>query len=733
MQIIESEFCVVFSGMKRQLDRETPPKLKRSHQGYVDYDVRDRDLAGGMRERREGSSGRYSVREGGGGSSSRGDYDTFDRISSKRHLGGREERTPVDRYRSSEQHERQPYRTLCCSNLNPRASNEAIRDELYNAFKRFNDFNVRVVHTNDQKRIAFVNFCYPDDARSAAHSAMNNLVLFDMPVRIETVYNNRPYEGHQNHYGREHAGYSEGHTRGGGYDSGSRDRDYQGQGGYRDDRGRRQNNFRDGNTGKFPYHLNHIEPEDDDKATRTLFVGNLDIEITEDQLRSVFERYGTVDDIDIKRPQQGNAYAFIKFFNLDMAHRAKVSMSGEYIGKFQCKIGYGKPSPSPCLWVGGLGQWLNVEELEREFDRFGVIHRIEWPHGKSYAYVLFDNVDAATAALKDMRGFPLGGTEHRLRVDFADLSQISGQIPAELREQLEKKNQAANASNKDAGFNRNRSSSRNEWTGNESHDSDYERSSFRGDDKRRSYSDHRAEDDDRSYRSRGRDSPIVRDRDSDRGMLSPSSKRARLSPEAGFQNNGSTTPQDGARGDAEAATSVGELARCLPVAWQGTLMLKNRTFVTRLHLVSGDARLVESLMVGGEGEPPVLRINQRLRLDQAKVDDVRSRLTAAGPSGHSVLLALDANQPPPPQRGSPSAGLQQRPLKDLVSYLKQKEAAGIIALPPKPSPGRKDAGVLHACPPCAFGNELLTQRAPRLTTEANRDDYLVIVVVLATI
>lgn len=46
-------------------------------------------------------------------------------------------------------------------------------------------------------------------------------------------------------------------------------------------------------------------PEEDDKATRTLFVGNLEYGITESMLRNTFSKYGVVQDIDIKRPMQG--------------------------------------------------------------------------------------------------------------------------------------------------------------------------------------------------------------------------------------------------------------------------------------------------------------------------------------------------------------------------------------------------------------------------------------------
>ena len=43
----------------------------------------------------------------------------------------------------------------------------------------------------------------------------------------------------------------------------------------------------------------------------------------------IFGKYGIVEDIDIKRPPPGtgNAFAFVKYQNLDMAHRAKVNFS----------------------------------------------------------------------------------------------------------------------------------------------------------------------------------------------------------------------------------------------------------------------------------------------------------------------------------------------------------------------------------------------------------------------
>uniref|UniRef100_A0A8C0VVY0 RRM domain-containing protein n=1 Tax=Cyanistes caeruleus TaxID=156563 RepID=A0A8C0VVY0_CYACU len=62
-----------------------------------------------------------------------------------------------------------------------------------------------------------------------------------------------------------------------------------------------------------------------ERATRNLFIGNLDHNVSEVELRRAFEKYGIIEEVVIKRPArgQGGAYAFLKFQNLDMAHRAK--------------------------------------------------------------------------------------------------------------------------------------------------------------------------------------------------------------------------------------------------------------------------------------------------------------------------------------------------------------------------------------------------------------------------
>ena len=233
---------------------------------------------------------------------------------------------------------------------------------------------------------------------------------------------------HRSHSSRDYESHERGRGRGSSHHHGD---DHRGGGGHRGGRGgyqgSRPNKYdRDNKKDKFPNYLDHIQPEDDPLATRTLFTGNLELNITEEEIRRIFGRYGNLLDVDIKRPPPGtgNAYAFIRYENLDMSHRAKVELSGQYIGKFQCKIGYGKVHATTKVWVGGLGCWCSPSLLWKEFDRFGAIKEVEYREGDSQAHVQYENIDAAQAAVQEMRGHPLGGPDKRLRIDFADLDVV---------------------------------------------------------------------------------------------------------------------------------------------------------------------------------------------------------------------------------------------------------------------------------------------------------------------
>lgn len=530
---------------------------------------------------------------------------------------------------------------------------------------------------------------------------------------------------------------------------------------------------------KFPNYLHHIPPEEDDKATRTLFIGNLEVTITDADLRRIFERYGVVEDIDVKRPPpgQGNAYAFIKFLNLDMAHRAKVEMSGQYIGKFQCKIGYGKATPTTRIWVGGLGPWTSLSHLGKEFDRFGAIRKIDFVKGDNHAYIQYDSIDAAQAACQEMRGFPLGGHDKRLRIDYADPGPYSFISPSRSG------NANSGSADQFPGNSSRRDEPGEEWA--PTHNSKFQPNSGDFNDFDRNASQPRGRDfSDETKRDRGDFQPGSGNNanwdqwwgegsqfspNSDRKPKRPRTpdgepdrkrqRRPSASPNAG--DDRISSPRRSRGGDSigrgspnyetngkddivkvtinENVTSIPELAKCCPSAWVGGLILKNSAFPSRMLFCSGDLQLVDLLMKDSNTEQTqTLRITQRLRLEKTKLDDVTRRMNIAGNSGFCLLLTTGSGSTALSQAANQLAedgsAVQQRPLRNLVSYLKQKDAAGVISLTSGKEGKEVDSkGVLYLFPPCSYALELLQRVAPNLTGDTTtKEDYLVVVVVRGT-
>ena len=379
-------------------------------------------------------------------------------------------------------------------------------------------------------------------------------------------------------------------------------------------------------------------PEDDPKATRTLFVGNIDLDWSESRIRALFDKYGRVSDVDMKRQKDGySSYAFIKFTDIQDASRAKEGLNGYQMGRNVLKIGYGKGVMSHRIWVGGLGSWTKTTDLEKEFDRFGKITKLDYSEGEYHAYVRFESLDAATSAFSSMKGYPLGGPEHRITVDFADPGSPE------------------------------RSNSRRKFDS-ESVRSDTEQT----------------EDGEKSRTNGAKPSP---------------KKRA------------------SSKSKAQKVESLSELCNRYPIAWKGSIVLKTNAFSVKLFLVGGDPAVAEKLLVNSS-IGSTIRVTQRLKLEKQKLDQLNQKLLAAGVSGHCILVAMASSQ-----TTELADDIVHRPLKHLLQYFVQKQAAGISTIK-----ANDQQGVLHTFPPCEFAQAKLLKAAPTLNPETG-EDYLVMILV----
>lgn len=700
------------------------------------------------------------------------------------------------------------YRTLKISELGSQLNDDEIEDGLFHEFKKFGDVSVKMSRENDD-RVALVKFRRPEDARAAKH-ARGKLVLYERPLKIEAVYTNRlrsrsPVPKEAFPAGQRHL-----HTQRALSPPGLGYRDY------------RLQQLALGRLPQPPLHLRELErerelvayearsrppflpecstyceedlpmtPEDDQRANRTLFLGNLDISVTESDIRRAFDRFGTVTEVDIKRAVRGqsNTYGFIKFENLDMAHRAKVVMSGKVVGHNPIKIGYGKPTPSTRLWVGGLGPWVPPAALAQEFDRFGAIRTIDYRKGDVWAYIQYESLDAAQAACSHMRGFPLGGPDRRLRVDFAETEHRYQQPPlqsyvqlplpphydllhdpfghrladpARTRERSPPANATARFRDRDSWStalgvpDRSRSATfdsaerperrtREAWSverdfqGRKRRRLDVERSpgvDYALQRRRRGSSPERSPcsgswDGGRFSdleRPPTREHPEEQEKRRKVAPLSPvvggDKERKRRAPGCGSSATKSLARKEGCLASPSSAGKPPAKSQKLSRVWQGDLLLKNSSFSASLHLLQGEPAVAAALLVDGStgGQVAQLKISQRLRLDQPKLDEVSRRMKTAGAGSSSVLLAVPGSDEDDGAQGS-----SQRPLKNLVSYLKQKESAGIISLPAGGARDKEHCGILHVFPPCEFSKQFVDEAAKAFAK--SEDDYLLVVII----
>lgn len=607
-----------------------------------------------------------------------------------------------------------------------------LKDALTHEMEKFGDVLSIELRRRDQLRLAYITFRDDDSARQLRRYCLERHckviafqrtlhfdfeMLGEMRDRGRETYQQRGTFNHRNNY--QKPDYRNDRYQGGN-DYDNRDRFNQSR--------HRYNNE------------SHINP----RATRTLFVGNLDHSITKEELMRIFDHWGAIDDIDVKRPPNGiPAFAFIKYLELEAAASAKNQMFGKEVNGRPIKVGYGKTLPSTRLWIGGLGQWCTTEMLNREFDRFGALRKIDYSKGSRHAFIEFESLDAASAAHAEMRGFPLGGPDRKIKIDYAEIDRNRNSDDRERN--FESRDNESRYSDYSRGNKRfeNRFENQSDYPGGRGRGSydnqpygrrnDYGRDVERGD-RRRTRSRSPVNSDRGDYK--------VRNSSETRAISPPSRTASDNSPGGRTRNDSSASKENEKTGndnqssqkeiETKPSENLADVSKRFVVAWRGAFALKNSAFPVRMHLIGGNPELADFFLRGiGVGAGPALKIlsiTQRLRLDPPKLDEVSKRIQQVGAGGHCILLAL-----PTGDDIELDSSFQRRPLKSLVTYFKKKEAAGVIILNTEgPSGKQEESGMLHAFPPCQFSQQQLLKVAPNLGSDPSKEDHLVVIVVKGT-
>lgn len=170
------------------------------------------------------------------------------------------------------------------------------------------------------------------------------------------------------------------------------------------------------------------------KATRTLYIGNLDRDVKYSDIREKLDKkYGDIIEIEIKKDNKKplssvNSYAFIQFSDIKSVVKAIRGMNGKTIGKNEIKIGFGKTKPARTLWLDNISDQLKEAHLYEYFKPYceSNIEQILIDRNKCQALIYFAYINDAKECADKIRAKKF--YDKRIAVDFASKEFISSRF-----------------------------------------------------------------------------------------------------------------------------------------------------------------------------------------------------------------------------------------------------------------------------------------------------------------
>lgn len=166
----------------------------------------------------------------------------------------------------------------------------------------------------------------------------------------------------------------------------------------------------------------------DESHPKTLYVGNLDMSVTEDFLLALFAQIGEVKGCKIIREPGNDPYAFLEFANHTAAATALAAMNKRVFLDKEIKVNWAtSPGNQPKtdtsnhhhIFVGDLSPEIETHTLREAFAPFGeisncrIVRDPQTLKSKGYAFVSFVKKADAEAAIQSMNGQWLGSRSIR--------------------------------------------------------------------------------------------------------------------------------------------------------------------------------------------------------------------------------------------------------------------------------------------------------------------------------
>lgn len=136
---------------------------------------------------------------------------------------------------------------------------------------------------------------------------------------------------------------------------------------------------------------------------QTIILG-LECRITEDNLRSRFDRFGQILEIEIKNRESPSPYAFIHFNDVNSVVKAAQEYwnNREAFGRNRLKLNFGHSRPSNKLWLGSLPNSCHEDYIKSKLSRVipaEQILEINYDSKFHEALVLFKTIESTATIL----------------------------------------------------------------------------------------------------------------------------------------------------------------------------------------------------------------------------------------------------------------------------------------------------------------------------------------------
>lgn len=148
------------------------------------------------------------------------------------------------------------------------------------------------------------------------------------------------------------------------------------------------------------------------KKECTLYIGDLDEQITEETLYSYFSRFGNIATARVMKHSQtkkSRGFGFLSYFQQQDAENARISCNHQVIIRKPIRVTIAKSprefGPGSNVFLKGIPADLNINDVDSHFSQFGrvfssKINTDDDGNSLGYGYVQFEEKEEADKALE---------------------------------------------------------------------------------------------------------------------------------------------------------------------------------------------------------------------------------------------------------------------------------------------------------------------------------------------